>query len=237
VNSGLDSIAPGVRTEQDERKIRARIIESYDDVIIRLYCRIRFIIINLRILNELEQYLPQAGRVLDIGCGFGLFSHYFALTGPGRRFLSFDLQPKRIDSAKRASAKVGDSHQIEFMTMNALEYQFQESMDAIVTLDLLHHLPADRVPPILECCYNNLSDEGILLVKDIESVPRYKVWFTWILDKFMDPMTPVHYYSRQQMSAILYKAGFDVKSHQMLDILPYPHILYVCRKRKPGAGA
>ena len=54
--------------------IKKRIIGSYRNLIIRTYCYIRFLIMNMRILEEIEQYLPKTGRVLDVGCGFGLFS-------------------------------------------------------------------------------------------------------------------------------------------------------------------
>ena len=33
-------------------------------------------------LDEIGQYLPRGGRILDFGCGFGLFSLYFALRSP-----------------------------------------------------------------------------------------------------------------------------------------------------------
>jgi 2-polyprenyl-3-methyl-5-hydroxy-6-metoxy-1,4-benzoquinol methylase len=219
-----------LRSEREEKAIRSRIVAAYTDWVINLYCKIRFVIINLRILNELEQYLPQQGIILDIGCGFGLFSHYFLLTGTNRRMLSFDLQPRRIMLANKAAATLGTAERATFLTQNALEYPFEQPVDAIVTLDLLHHLPAARVPQIIECCFRNLKSGGILLVKDIETRSWFKVFFTWLLDKFMSPNSPVCYYSRVQMTTLLSQAGFDVKSHQMLDILPYPHILYVCRK-------
>jgi predicted RNA methylase len=46
--------------------------------IIRLYCFVRFKIIHLRFLEEIEQYLPNEGDILDLGCGFGLFALYIA---------------------------------------------------------------------------------------------------------------------------------------------------------------
>ena len=58
--------------------IKKRIIRSYHNLIIKSYCYVRFLIMNMRILEEIEQYLPKTGRVLDVGCGFGLFSLYFA---------------------------------------------------------------------------------------------------------------------------------------------------------------
>ncbi len=97
-------------------------------------------------------------------------------------------------------------------------------------LDLLHHVPKDTVPRILRHFYQVLSNGGTVIVKDVEATPRPKVFFTWLLDKLMNPKTPVHYYHRDEMIAMLEEHGFDVKFHLLRDVLPYPHIMYICRK-------
>jgi 2-polyprenyl-3-methyl-5-hydroxy-6-metoxy-1,4-benzoquinol methylase len=73
-----------------------RIIRAYDDPIVRAYCWARFGILRQRFLDEIGQYLPEAGPVLDIGCGFGLFSLYYAATGPRRLLRGLDLDTRRI---------------------------------------------------------------------------------------------------------------------------------------------
>ncbi|MBI2161034.1 MAG: hypothetical protein HYU25_11790 [Candidatus Rokubacteria bacterium] len=47
-----------------------RIIGAYDDRVVRAYCWARFWILRQRLLDEIGQYLPESGEVLDIGCGF-----------------------------------------------------------------------------------------------------------------------------------------------------------------------
>jgi 2-polyprenyl-3-methyl-5-hydroxy-6-metoxy-1,4-benzoquinol methylase len=214
-------------------EIKKRVIASYRSGIIRLYCQIRFLIMNMRILEEIEQYLPKKGFVLDAGCGFGLFSLYFACCEKERRLHSFDLNSDRIRQARESSSLLGLDGQIEFEDCNILDFEFKQKVDAIVLLDLLHHIPTSAVPDLIGHFYKTIADDGVVLIKDIESKPWYKVAFTWILDKAMDPKTPVNYYSKTEMTEMLEGHGFDVKSHQMLDILPYPHILYICRKTRP----
>jgi 2-polyprenyl-3-methyl-5-hydroxy-6-metoxy-1,4-benzoquinol methylase len=55
-----------------------RVISAYDDLIVRTCRWCRFLIIRKRFLDEIGQYLPADGTILDIGCGFGLFSLYCA---------------------------------------------------------------------------------------------------------------------------------------------------------------
>ncbi len=75
------------------REAIARVVAAYDDPIIRAYSWGRFLILRQRFLDEIGQYLPDEGTVLDIGCGFGLFSLYYAQLLP-RRFLPGG-QPER----------------------------------------------------------------------------------------------------------------------------------------------
>ena len=82
-----------------------RIVDAYDDPIVRLYCTIRFMILRLRFLDEIGQYLPPAGQVLDVGCGFGLFALHFAIQQPHIRVRGFDLSERRVNMARRAAAR------------------------------------------------------------------------------------------------------------------------------------
>src|SRR5262245_26640777 len=97
----------------DPRDAKLHVIRAYDSAIVRTYCTIRFVIMNMRILDEVGQYIPERGDVLDAGCGFGLFSLYFAELGPERRFLSLDLSEPRIASAMRAARRLGIAERIE----------------------------------------------------------------------------------------------------------------------------
>lgn len=188
-------------------------------------------------LEEIEQYMPRKGTILDLGCGFGLFSHYFALCSKARRMLSLDLNGRRITLAKEAARRLGTDRQTNFRAMNVLDYPFDRPVDGIVMLDLVHHLPKGRADEILTHCYRILATGGVLLIKDVEDRPLWKMAFTWILDKAMDYRTPVNYYDRDRLIALLRERGFEVHSHQMLDILPYPHVFFICRKTSPhGEG-
>ena len=207
-----------------------RIIQSYDWGIIQLYSRIRFSILRQPFLEEIGQYLPRNGRVLDLGSGFGLFSLYFALTAPGRSLIGVELDARRVDCARSSAERLGLSN-VRYECSDALGWQSSETFDAIYLLDLIHHLPAEAVPEFLERLKMRLRPGGILLIKDVADKPAYKRLFTLFLDRLMVDRDPIRYWPPHELSGLLEDLDFDVARHQMKDFLPFPHILYICRNR------
>ncbi len=203
-----------------------KIVAAYDDPVIRLYCRLRFRILRQRFLDEIGQYLPTSGPVLDLGCGFGLFSLYYAAIGPGRFVRGIDLSARRIAMAQRAAARLGIAN-VAYDCGDAREFKSPGELAGAYMLDIVHHVPRDTVPPLLRALRHSLGRGGRLLVKDVDRRPAAKRWFTWALDKAMAPRAPVDYWSAEELTRALETSGFRVYRHLMLDVLPYPHILYI----------
>ena len=124
------------------------IVRAYDDPIVRAYCWGRFAILRQRFLDEIGQYLPPSGTVLDIGCGFGLFSLYYAATGAGRLMRGVDLNPRRIALARRAAARLGLEN-VVYEEGDARGFKGDTEVAAAYMLDIVHHVPRDAVPPLL----------------------------------------------------------------------------------------
>jgi 2-polyprenyl-3-methyl-5-hydroxy-6-metoxy-1,4-benzoquinol methylase len=215
---------------QRKAALRERIVLAYNNPIIRWYSRIRFHIINVNFLETLEQHLSPAARVLDIGCGFGLFAMYYALNAPDRRITGFDLSEPRIQEATQVAAKLGLTN-VRFSRQDATTYQFTQQFDAVITLDLLHHVGPEVAERLIEQSYQALTLGGILLVKDVNTSPLLKLWFTYALDKLMMPRSHVHYRSALAWKAVIQRAGFaNVWWYPLNDYLPYPHVLLVAQK-------
>ena len=206
-----------------------RVIRAYDDWIVRGYCWGRFWILRQRFLDEIGQYLPARGRVLDLGCGFGLFSLYYASVLPEVRLQGLDRNPRRIAMAQTAARRLGLAN-VRYDVGDVMDFRGGEGFDAVYMLDIVHHIPVEAVRPLLEQVAKVLPPEGMLVIKDVDRTPAYKRWFTLVLDKIMDPATPVHYWEAGELTALLSDIGFDVRRHLMVDILPYPHVLYICRR-------
>ena len=206
-----------------------RIIRAYDNWIVRGYCWGRFRILRQRFLDEIGQYLPARGRVLDIGCGFGLFSLYYASVAPTLELRGLDFNPRRIAMARRAAARLGLTNVI-YEVQDARDYRADGDYDAAYMLDIVHHVEEESVRPLLEQLAKSLRSGGRLIIKDVDTRPAYKRWFTHALDRLMDPRTPVHYWPAEELQSLLEEVGFTVHRHLMVDVLPYPHVLYICQR-------
>lgn len=206
------------------------IVRAYDDPVVRAYCWGRFAILRQRFLDEIGQYLPEHGDVLDIGCGFGLFSLYYAATGPGRLVRGIDFNRRRIALARRAASRLHLDN-VTYDEGDARDFKGDVEVSAAYMLDIVHHVAPAAVPDLFRQLHRAVAPGGVLLVKDVDTRPAPKRWFTWALDKAMDPRAPVRYWSGEELGAELDRAGFTVRRHLMVDFLPYPHVLYVCARR------
>jgi len=207
------------------------IIRSYDEWKVRAYCRVRFHILRQRFLEEIGQYLPGSGSVLEFGCGFGLFSLYYARCYPRLSLLGVDINRRRIGMARKAAERLQLGN-VRYEQGDATAYRFAGFHDAVYLLDLVHHIPDASVRPFLTRIHAHLSEGSVLIIKDVDVRPAYKRHFTHILDRFVSFDGPVHYWPKDELIAELDSIGFSVCHHSMPDYLPYPHMLYICRPRK-----
>ena len=137
-----------------------RIIRAYDDPIVRAYCWVRFGILRQRFLDEIGQYLPARGRVLDVGCGFGLFSLYYATTRPGLTLEGLDRNARRIEMARAAAARLGLAN-VRYEVDDARQFRAGGIYDAAYMLDIVHHIPPETVKINLQIATMGLQMMGL----------------------------------------------------------------------------
>jgi 2-polyprenyl-3-methyl-5-hydroxy-6-metoxy-1,4-benzoquinol methylase len=210
----------------------AEIISVYDSKIVKSYCWGRFKIMHQQFLDELGQYLPERGQILDMGCGFGLFSLYYATKLPGLSIIGIDINADRIQMAKKAASALSLSN-VRYEVADAITYECSTTFTGAYMLDIVHHISPETVRPLVRKIHASLPPGGRLLIKDVKTEPAYKRWFTFLLDKLLDPQSQLNYWKEQDMIDLLTAEGFEVFRHAMVDILPYPHILYICQKKLP----
>ncbi|WP_407341729.1 class I SAM-dependent methyltransferase [Pengzhenrongella phosphoraccumulans] len=120
--------------------------------------------------------LPASGRILEIGCGHGLFSAYAALSEPGRTVTGTDIDAGKIRLAQAAARR----------STARLTFAVDESgavpagpWDAVAFVDMLYLLPAVSQRRLLTDAAAVLAPGGSLIIKEMGTHPHWKVrWNT-----------------------------------------------------------
>jgi 2-polyprenyl-3-methyl-5-hydroxy-6-metoxy-1,4-benzoquinol methylase len=196
----------------------------------RAYATVRFSILRSKLLSVMDLLLPEEGRILDVGCGFGLFAAYFAQTQPRRSIVGIDPDARRIAMARKVTAKLGlEGH--EFIAADARDAAVKGPFDAAYVLDVMHHVPKDDQRALLAHLRDLLVPGGVLVLKDITTEPAFGLRFTELLDRLMVGWDePLAYRHHREWGEMLTSLGFRVRAVRVPDVLPYPHIVIAARK-------
>jgi 2-polyprenyl-3-methyl-5-hydroxy-6-metoxy-1,4-benzoquinol methylase len=196
----------------------------------RAYATIRFSILRSKLLSVMDLLLPEEGRILDVGCGFGLFAAYFGQTQPARRITGVDTNERRIAMARHVTDSLGlVSH--EFLVGDARSASVVGPFDAAYVLDVMHHVPREDQEALLARLRDLLAPGGVLVLKDITTEPHFGLKFTELLDRVMVGWNePLAYRHHREWGEMLGRLGFRVRAVRVPDILPYPHIVIAARK-------
>jgi 2-polyprenyl-3-methyl-5-hydroxy-6-metoxy-1,4-benzoquinol methylase len=178
----------------------------------------------------MDLLLTDEGRILDVGCGFGLFAAYFGQTHPRRRIVGVDPDARRIGIARRVAERL-DLREHRFAVGDVREAALQGPFDAAYVLDVMHHLPRGDQRRVLERLRALLVPGGMLIVKDITTEPRAGLLFTEALDRLMVGWhQPLAYRHHREWSEMLSELGFKVRMVRVPDVLPYPHVVIAATK-------
>jgi len=223
-----DASAPGV--ELTWRQAMGRVVGSLPFVE-RAYATIRFSILRPKLLSILDLLVPIEGRILDVGCGFGLFAGYFGQTAPSRSIVGIDPNARRVAIARRVAQKVGLTRH-EFHVGDVRTAPISGLFDGAYILDVMHHIAAADQEPVLRKLYDKLLPGGRLVMKDVTTVPRSGLLFTEVLDRLMVGMNEeLAYRHHHEWERILKGIGFRVRTVRVPDVLPYPHVVLSAEKR------
>jgi SAM-dependent methyltransferase len=186
-----------------------------------LFARIRFITAPY---DRLEPYVPLAGLVIDLGCGYGIFSHLLGLMAPGRRVLGLDLDAVKIRMAPRGAPNVVNR-------LGDIRTEALEPAACILLVHVLHHLDSfEAQERLLASCREKLNDGGCLVICEVNSAPGWKYALGWLTDRVLYPGDPIFYRFPSEMHELLTRCGFRTETRLVHEGTPFSHAVYICTK-------
>jgi trans-aconitate methyltransferase len=185
-------------------------------------------------MRAVAAHVPAKGRVVDLGCGFGLFAALLAVEGPEREVVGVDLDASKVTRGHTWFAHLPNLR----LHHGDLDEAALGACDAVVLYDVLHHLRPPLAAALLGRVWGALRPGGLLIVKENEVRPLWKhaVNVTvehvaaWSGTTLGDPvrLQPVDKWSR-----LLADAGFRVRHAAPLPAREgffVPHALLVAER-------
>jgi SAM-dependent methyltransferase len=137
------------------------VIESIKKVFYRIYPT-SHISAFLRTIY-LQKYIRRFRftKVLDAGCGPGLFTFYLAKKYPRTKFTGYDLSEQDIGKCQDKKQELYLDN-VQFKQLDLFELNEEEQYDLIYTIDVLEHIPGNLA--IIKNLDRALRKEGILYI-------------------------------------------------------------------------
>lgn len=184
--------------------------------------------------DQIARYVPKKGRILDVGCGHGIFSALLAKNSD-REVLGIDPSSYKIRLAKTHYSNLSN---LKFKTiyLNDLD---TKKYDCIVIIDVLYLLPEDEKLKILVKIHQLLKPDGVFILKEVDTKPDWMFKLIKLEEALMvrllrythSDYRRLYFLDKQGLKKLLRKTGFKITTERQLrGILPYPHLLFVSQK-------
>jgi len=208
-----------------DKQIVKKIIKMFPFGTKRLYSFLR---ISVLPLIEIEKLLPKKGNVLDVGCGYGITSAFFAIKNPDVQIDGSEINKSRVKTAKNIFSGI---HNLNFYVSSLIKKN-NKKYDAIIAVDLLHHLDDSQKNILISDAYSSLSNNGLFIIKDINTRPILKYLWNYLHDLLMTKFSKLYFLSHTQTVSLLQKNKFKIVKKGIIKNILYPHYFYVCKKIK-----
>ena len=198
-------------------------------ILTRAYLRIK---LKICPLLRAEDFFPASGRIVDLGCGNGLFSFILGLGSSGRTVTGIDLDARKIRVAEKTA---GPGSAVAFCAGNVIETDYPQA-DVFCLIDVLYLIPTAGQEEIIRKCSDCLPRGGWLIIKEMDDRPRWKSVWNRIQETLAVRIIgftlggKFHFRSARAWEDMLKRHGFSVRMERLDRGYWYPHILLVARK-------
>jgi trans-aconitate methyltransferase len=160
--------------------------------------------------KELDKYVLNPHRIIDIGCGYGIPATWLLEIYP--KAVIYGLEPDEI-RVLIASHAIGNRGQVEVGRAPDLP-QVEGLVDYVLMLDMLHLISDKEVQIAFGRIYEKLFPEGTLLVRATIPSDRRNPWKRWIeITRLKIVGASNRFRSEKEIVDFMERAGFDIVVH------------------------
>jgi len=178
-----------------------------------------------RIAAVIQQYVPEPGRLLDVGCGTGALFRQFSASS-GWRF--FGVEPS-LAAYRYAMESISERSDVELFNgyLEAAAYP-TGFFDVVCLLEVIYYFP--RLVPAIQEVTRVLKPDGVLLI-EVPSLQYLLVRHTGLISQFLYgatctlPASHLYYFSHESVKRLLAAHGFSIEKVELQPTSARPELL------------
>jgi 2-polyprenyl-3-methyl-5-hydroxy-6-metoxy-1,4-benzoquinol methylase len=172
--------------------------------------------------HDIIPAIAPSARVLDVGCGAGLFLLLLAQLGRLDRGLGFDVSGAAIRAGARAAKRVGAMDRLAF-EHRSIEAGFPPGdWNVVSVIDVIHHVPRAAQPAFIASLCDAVQPGGRLVIKDMVTRPRWRAAANIFHDLVMAGQWAQHA-APETIEALAEQRGFKTVRRSRINTLWYGH--------------
>ena len=171
-------------------------------------------------------------RVLDIGCGAGLFLALLTMLRQDIQGVGVDASASAVSAARNLAdgiARTGHPSDLQFLVASEARQWPAGEFDVVALIDVMHHIPPNEQRTVLEQAAARVAPGGILLYKDMCVRPLWRRVANRLHDLVLARQW-VHELDPASACAVVEPLGFRLRQAGRLNRLWYGHDLRVMER-------
>ncbi|MHB8136903.1 MAG: methyltransferase domain-containing protein [Smithellaceae bacterium] len=197
-------LAVGAKEHLRRTMLRYRHLPGYP----RIFARFKMMMDPM--FRELNQYVQNPRRIIDIGCGYGIPATWLLEIYPQAKVFGLEPDEERVLIASRAIGTRGFVQSGLAPDLPAVDGM----VDLVMMLDMLHYINDEELQLVLRRIYEKLETGGMLLIRATVPSDRKVPWKRWIETVHLKiTKIPQRFRREKEISGFMSGAGFTVAVH------------------------
>lgn len=177
-------------------------------------------------LKLLDKELPKNGRVLDIGCGEGLYALSVKILRPNISVTVIDGNQDKLDIARKISKPYNS------ILDNFENIKLKEKFDFVITNDFMHHINYEQHNFFIKKIESLLNINGKFFFKDVNQNDQFDSKLTKFFDLKIEPELEICFREKNEWVNLIKRCGLSlVSSYQYFNIWVASRTVLVFKKR------
>lgn len=153
------------------------------------------------------------GRILEVGCGEGLFLNQLVGQNPGLEIWGIDNSSERISQAEQRLDRIG-AHNFHLSVEDATRLPFaEEFFDAVVCINVFYNMPSKEVVKDTFSQMKRVCKKQGIIIFDFRNAANFLLRLKYKIAPFYDETVsnlPLKTYYPGEMEALLSEFGLGI---------------------------